>query len=250
MNGSTGDRDDWRQIQFDQLLPATFLQRENRFRVLVEVMGKPTAAHLPNSGRLGELLVPGTPVWLAPADKKALDRRKTAFDLVLVQYAGRYVSVNAHLPGDLVAAALWRREIPIFDCYPHIEREVRLGESRIDFRLSGNSRLPPCWIEIKSVTLVKNGTALFPDAPTVRGRRHVDELIRAVENGNRAAVVFVVQRDDAHQFSPHDASDPNFSQTLQRAALAGVEVLAFCCRVELEGIALMNQIPITLPAFT
>jgi sugar fermentation stimulation protein A len=105
---------------------------------------------------------------------------------------------------------------------------------------------PPCWIEVKSVTLVQQGVARFPDAPTLRGQRHVRELMRAVQEGQRAAVVFVVQREDAERLVPHDENDPAFGRALRQAARAGVEVYAWRCRVGLDAIQLADAIPVQL----
>jgi sugar fermentation stimulation protein A len=203
------------------------------------------AAHLPNSGRLGELLTPGRKVWLAPADLQRSPQRRTAYDLALVEFAGRLVSVDARLPGKLVDAALRQGHLAGFEGYTTVRREVRLGESRMDFWLAGPGQAP-CWVEVKSVTLVEHSTARFPDAPTLRGQRHVRELAQVVEKGTRAAVVFVVQRDDATGFRPHDVADPAFGRMLRQAARAGVEVYAWRCRVSRQGIQLTEAIPVQL----
>jgi sugar fermentation stimulation protein A len=224
---------------------ALFLHRDNRFRVQVQIDDQIVTAHLPNSGRLGELLVPGREVWLTPADPAALGRRRTAYSLALVEYAGRLVSVNAHLPGDLVAKALGCQLLAPFAEYAVVKREVTLGQSRIDFFLSAQDH-PSCWLETKSVTLVNEGTAQFPDAPTARGLRHVLELTRAVERGEKAAVLFVVQRDDAQRFTPHDAADPAFGQALRQAVEAGVAVHALRCCVTREAIQTIDFIPVVL----
>jgi sugar fermentation stimulation protein A len=129
--------------------------------------------------------------------------------------------------------------------YPTIKREVPLGQSRIDYCLSGPDRLP-CWLEVKSVTLVTEKTARFPDAPTARGRRHLDELSRAVLDGDRAAVLFIVQRDDARRFTPNDKADPEFGSALRHAASIGVEIHALSCRVSLESITVDGPIPVIL----
>lgn len=234
------------EIRFDPLIPATFARRDNRFRVQVQIKGRVEAAHLPNSGRLGELLVPGHKVWLAPADARRRSQRRTAYDLTLVEFAGRLVSVDARLPGRLLAEALRHGQFAGFKDYTTVRREVRLGKSRLDFRLEAESERPPCWIEVKSVTLVEKGTARFPDAPTTRGQRHLRELICAVEKGNRAAVAFVVQREDAERFAPHDQADPAFGHILRQAVRAGVEVYAWRCRVSREAIQLLDTIPVLL----
>jgi len=233
-------------VRFDPLVSGIFVKRDNRFRVQVRVGGQIEAAHLPNSGRLGELLMPGHKVWLAPADLDRNPQRRTAYDLALVQFAGRLVSVDARLPGKLVAEALHQGRLTGFEVYTTIRGEVRLGDSRLDFRLDASPAEPPCWLEVKSVTLVENGIARFPDAPTLRGQRHVRELIGAVKSGDRAAVLFVIQRDDAQCFAPYDEADPGFGQVLRQAAEAGVEVHAWRCRVNRKAIQLLDTIPVML----
>jgi sugar fermentation stimulation protein A len=233
-------------MEFDNLIPGSFVQRENRFRVQAKIGGSLVAAHLPNSGRLGELLVPGRTVWLAPIDLTHKPHRRTAYDVTLFEYAGQLVSVDARLPNKLVAEALHAKRLSSFREYAGVEQEVTLGDSRIDLRLNGGSGRPVCWIEVKSVTLIEEGIALFPDAPTKRGQRHVRELMDAVAQGERAAVIFVIQRDDARCFSPHDQADPDFGQVLRAAATNGVEVYAWRCQVSLKAIRLEAPVPVLL----
>jgi sugar fermentation stimulation protein A len=220
------------------LISARFLWRDNRFRVTVEVDGGLETAHLPNSGRLGELLTPGRELRVA---SRPDPRRKTAYDLKLVRFAGVWVSVDARLPNSLFAEAFRAGFLSGFEGYTCLQPEVALDDSRIDFLLTGHAgRL---WVETKSVTLVEGGIARFPDAPTERGRRHLETLKVAVERGDQAAVVFVVQRPDACAFGPYIEADPEFAQKLRQAGLAGVAVLACRCRVSEEEIALDAFIP-------
>lgn len=229
------------EIRFDNLVKGTFVQRDNRFRVQVRLNDDVVAAHLANPGRLRELLVPGREVWLKPAHAP---HRRTGYDLALVAYEGHYVSMNSQLPNRLVAQALQGRLLPGFKDYPVVRPEVRLGESRLDFRLEGAGVL--CWIEVKSVTLVVDGVARFPDAPTARGRRHLRELVDVAAHGDRAAVIFVVQRADAMSFSPNDETDREFGEALRQASETGVEVYALRCAVMLDAIQLRNAIPVYL----
>jgi sugar fermentation stimulation protein A len=232
-------------LRFGPLVGGVFLRRDNRFRAQVRLEGEtdPVAAYLPNPGRLEELLVPERTVWLRPAD--AGRRRRTAYDLCLIEAPGEiWVSLDSRLPNSLVENVLACGGLPGFEMYSQARREVVLGESRLDFLLTGHD--PHCWMEVKSVTLVEDKTAAFPDAPTKRGRRHVRELQAAVEVGERAVVVFVVQREDAREFTPHDATDPAFGTTLRAAADAGVEVRALRCRVTPESIQPLNELPIEL----
>ncbi len=219
-----------------------FLARENRFRVQVEVDGRPVAAHLPNSGRLTELLTPGRPCRLVPRPEP---HRRTPLDLLLVEYAGVLVSVDARLPGPLFAEAVIEGQLPEFSGFVHLEREVRCGESRIDFRLDGPGG--SLWVETKSVTLVEKGVALFPDAPTLRGQRHLYQLAAQVERGEQAAVVFVIQRPDAEAFMPHVQADSAFATALAEVARAGVGVYAFRCNVRLDEIHITDAIPVLFP---
>lgn len=219
-----------------------FLSRDNRFRVTVELAGGPVWAHLPNSGRLGELLVAGRRVVLI---ERPGEGRKTRFDLSLVKMGGGWVSVDARLPNDLVEEALHRGQLAPLAGYPVVRREVSFGRSRFDFLLEAPGRVP-CLVEVKSITLVVEGLGCFPDAVTARGRRHLNELAEAVAAGYRAAVLFCVQRDDAAGVRPHDESDPEFGQALREAARRGVEVYAYACSVEPGRAEIIHPLPIHL----
>ncbi len=227
------------------LQPARFVRRENRFRAVVERDGELAAAHVPNSGRLGELFTPGAAVWVAPWAEPA--SRKTACRLALVEYAGTLVSVDAQLPNALAAEALAAGRLAPLGGYGRVQREVGAGASRLDFLLSdGPAAAPRCWLEVKSVTLVEDGCALFPDAPTVRGVKHLEELAGLRRMGDRVAVGFVVQRPDAVRFSPHPTADPAFSAALRRTQRAGVEVYAWRCAVSLSAIELTDALAVVL----
>ena len=221
-------------MKLPELVPGRFIRRDNRFRATVKVGGEEVWAHVPNSGKLTDLFQSGRPVWLAPA---AAPHRKTAFDLMLVELPSGLVSADARLPNPLFAEALKAGRVAGFD-YAEVEREVAVGASRIDFRLSG----PPgeCWVETKSVTLVEDGVALFPDVPTARGSRHLQELMALKSRGMRAAVVFVIQRQDAGAFAPHERVDPLFASTLREAMSVGVEVRALLCKVTFEEITISD----------
>ena len=227
------------------LQPARFVRRENRFRAIVERDGQLLAAHVPNSGRLGELFTPGAAVWVALFQDLA--GRKTACHLALVEYAGTLVSVDARLPNRLVAEALAGGRLAPLVGYSRVQPEVRVGSSRLDFLLSDGPEAdrPRCWLEVKSVTLVEDGLALFPDAPTMRGVRHLEELAALRRNGERVAVGFVIQRSDAMRFAPHPTADPAFAATLRRVQSEGVEVYAWRCALDHNAIELTDPVPVT-----
>lgn len=223
------------------LITASFVERANRFVCWVEVNGRKEKAHLPNSGRLRELLAPGRQVYLVEA--KSLERR-TRYDMLLVAIDSVLASVDARLPNDLVEEGLRGGMLAPFRQYSEICREVRYGHSRLDFMLRKDGRF--CYIEAKSITLVEGGRGLFPDAPTQRGRQHVLELIQARREGRDAAIVFVVQRHDATGFSPNDATDPAFGKALREAQAEGVGIYAYGCRVSLREIVIESELPVLL----
>ncbi|MFQ5933540.1 MAG: DNA/RNA nuclease SfsA [Dehalococcoidia bacterium] len=220
---------------------ASFIERVNRFAALVCLEGSEVLAHVPNSGRLRELFTPEQTVYLAP---RLGSHRKTAYDLCLVELGKTLVSCDARLPSPVVEEALRLGKLAPFRGYSTIEREVTFGESRLDLMLSGPQGC--CFIEAKSITLVEGDAALFPDAPTTRGTRHVRSLAEAVGQGHRAAVVLVVQRDDASYFTPYEEADPQFASVLGEAAALGVEVYAYGCRVSLTEVVLARELPVHL----
>ena len=199
-------------------------------------------AHLPNSGRMTELLVPGAKAYVSPAPPAAV--RKTAWDLTLIEYRELLVSVDSRLPGALLREAIGAAALPEFDGFRLVRQEVVFEDSRIDLLLSGEQGL--CYLEAKSVNLVEGRTALFPDAPTERGRKHLGSLARAARQGHRAAVAFVVQRADAHELSPHRSADPLFCDALKEAVEVGVEAYAYRCRVSRREIAIVESMPMKL----
>lgn len=224
------------------LREAVFVDRPNRFLAVVRLDGREVLAHVANSGRLRELFVPGTPVFLTPAPADA--ERKTAYDLTLIDVNGVLVAVDARLPNTLLAEAIEGGRLPGFLGYDQVRREVMLNESRIDLELTGKPQ--PCYIEAKSVTLVEEGVGLFPDAPTARGRKHLRALQEAVGSGHRAAVAFVILRPDVRSFSPNHSADGEFSETLRQAAASGVEVHAYACRVARRCVEISHPVPVDL----
>jgi len=207
-----------------KVLEGVFVRRLTRFSALVNVEGKALPCFLPNPGRLCELLVPNVRVVLRGSAVKG--GRKTVYDVVGVYSDGTLVSIDSRVPNKLVFEALKRGSLLEFRGYNLVKPEYRHGQARFDFLLCGSAG-KPCLLEVKSCTLVRNGVAMFPDAPTERGTRHVLELAKALNEGFRAAVLFIVQRGDAKVFTSNDETDPKFGRALREAVKEGVEVYAY-----------------------
>jgi sugar fermentation stimulation protein A len=225
-----------------RLCRGVFQERPNRFLAMVKVEEAVVPSYLPNPGRMHELLYPGVEVLLQEVG--ATPHRKTAYDLIGVLQKDQMVSVDTRVPNRLVLKALRNRDLDEFSEYHVIHPEYRYGHSRIDFYLAKSGER--CLLEVKSCTLVEEGVALFPDAPTKRGRRHLSELIMAKREGWRACVVFVVQRSDAQMFTPNDATDPAFGALLRRAVREGVEAYTYITGFTGQKIILNGQIEVTL----
>ena len=208
---------------------------------MVQVGDKTVVCFLPNPGRLEELLVTDAEVVL----KKAVrGERKTLYDLVGVYYGNQIVSLDSHLPNRLVFEALKNRDFPEFSQYAKIKPEHLYGHARFDFLLSNNNA--PCLLEVKSCTLVKDGVAMFPDAPIKRGARHVSELVKAKNNGYRACILFIIQRADAYAFKPNDEMDVAFGKALRQAVESGVEVYAYSSEFAVDRIVLKGRVKVVL----
>ena len=223
------------------LAEVTFIRRLNRFAALMNLQGREVMAHVPNSGRMQELLIPGTTMFLAPVSHPG---RKTDYDLALVDLGDVLVSADARLPNALLQEALEEGKLAEFQGYTFLRREVTYEDSRLDLLLEGNEGL--CYVEAKSVTLVEEGIGPFPDAPTTRGQRHLKTLAQAVARGNRGTVVFVLQRGDAHALMPNKTADPVFCQTLERAVREGVEAYAYTCQVSRKEVQIVERVPVVL----
>lgn len=246
-----------RGLSFDYpggIFPVRVLSRPNRFLVRVRFPGGPTAAaHLPNPGRLRELLTPGVRghVWLRPR-RAPPGGRRTGYTLVDVRApaGGRgWVSVDTQLARVLVERALSRGLLPPLDNWGLWTSEVRWGAHRFDHAVVENGRTsrPSALLEVKSSNLREGRTALFPDAPTVRGTGHVEALTRFVRSGGRAALLFLVQRSDVSELRPYGAMDPAFARAVERARRAGVRLLARSLRVHPGGAAWGRELPVRAP---
>lgn len=220
--------------------PGAFVARPNRFIARVKIGGSTVSAHMPNTGRLRELLLPGTPVLVSEHPGSS---RKTRYTLRLVWQKDHWVCIDSASANDVAAEALSRGRIPELAGYASFRREVTAGNSRFDFLLTGER---PCWVEVKGVTLVRDGWAAFPDAPTERGRRHIAELVERRRAGEDAAVLFIVQNPSARIFRPHHETDPEFARLVRTAARNGVRILAYRLSVDETEMAVEQSIPVRI----
>lgn len=225
---------------YSKVIPAIFLSRPNRFIAHVLVDGKEEIAHVKNTGRCRELLLPGATVYLycAPEDSP----RKTKYDLIAVYKGDRLVNMDSQAPN--AVSEEWLRK-----CLPHadIRREVTFGDSRFDFRIIEGEHTT--FLEVKGVTLERDNIAMFPDAPTERGLKHLKELIRCKELGYGAAVLFVVKMKGIQAFRPNDETHPAFGDALREAQRAGVGIFVMDCTVTPDTLNIDSPIPLDPTAF-
>ncbi|MDH5762939.1 MAG: DNA/RNA nuclease SfsA [Nitrospinota bacterium] len=216
-----------------RMVDGVFLERPNRYLAQVEIEGRQVSAHVPDPGRLPGLMIPKRRVRLIhnPGAK-----RKTDYTLALVRHGRIWVSVYPVFANRLVKDALDRHALPGLSGYSAVSPEVKVGKSRFDFQLTFADG--PMMVEVKSVSLVEDRVGKFPDAPTERGLRHVEELMELKRKGTRTAVVFVSQRSDTRTITSNDAIDPEFGKRLREAKQAGVELYGFNCKVTASTVSL------------
>jgi len=233
-------------LEFPQpLIEGRLLKRYKRFLADVELKnGEVITAHTANTGKMTGCSEPGSRVWLSGSDNP---KRKYPHSWEIVEVApGVLCGINTLLGNQLVSEAIAAGQILELQGYADIRREVPYGEerSRIDLLLEPVEFMPSCYVEVKNVTLANQGVALFPDAVTVRGAKHLRELIRVVDQGARAVVFYCVQRNDCHVFRPADTIDAAYAQTLREAMKKGVEAIAYQADVRVTGICLTKAMPV------
>ncbi len=218
-------------MRFPPLIKGKFIRRKNRFVCEVEINGSGKEAVIRNTGRLKELLVPEAEIFL-----KRKDKGKYEYEIVLVNTDNGLICVDSHIPSELFVEFMRREGYPVKP--ESVKREVKVLNSRIDLLI--NERY---LIETKSVNLIDNGVALFPDAPTERGKRHI-EVLRKLSDTYEPIIVFVVQANFAKIFSPNYKTDEEFSRALENFYLSGFKVMAFKCSVEEGSIEIEREIPV------
>lgn len=231
-------------MQYDKIVTGIFRERPNRFIAYVEINGSLETVHVKNTGRCRELLVPGAKVYLAESDHTG---RKTKYDLVAVEKLRNslpplLVNMDSQAPNQAVAE--WLGKGSLFSAQAVIRREVTYGSSRFDFYIEDGKRR--IFLEVKGVTLEQEGHVSFPDAPTERGVKHIQELIRSMEEGYEAYLLFVVQMKGIKDFSPNDEHHPEFGRTLRQAEAAGVHILAMDCMITDHTMQIDQPVPVLL----
>lgn len=227
----------------ERMVDGIFLERPNRYLAQVEIEGRQVSAHVPDPGRLPGLMIPQRRVRLI---YNSSEKRKTDYTLALVKHGRIWVSVFPVFANRLVGDALANRALTGFSDYTDFSSEVKVGHSRFDFLLNFSDG--PMLVEVKSVSLVEQTVGKFPDAPTERGRRHVEELIELKRKGNRTAVVFVSQRSDTRSITSNDMIDPEFGKRLREAKQAGVELYGFNCKVTASTVTLDAPVEVVMQA--
>lgn len=206
------------------IIHGTFVDRPNRFTVTFKYDNKLENAHLRDPGRLKELLLPDVELLLRPALNTA--NRKTKFDVIAVLKDDLWILINSGFHSDIASDLIDSQIIDEFKGYFVQKREYTYGKSRIDFLLN-NKDNKKMLVEVKGCTLVDDGFAKFPDAPTIRGKRHVEELISAKKEGLEASILFLIFCEDAKCFSPNFLMDPDFSNALKEAKKVGVNIISY-----------------------
>ena len=216
----------------------TFLRRPNRFIAHVRIDGAEQVVHVKNTGRCRELLPEGAQVWCQHFNS---DKRKTAYDLIAVQKGKRLINMDSQAPNK--AAAEWLQAGGLGQL-EKLRSEVTHGDSRFDFSFIKDGK--PCFLEVKGCTLETDGICAFPDAPTLRGAKHLRHLTALAKEGYGAYVLFVIQMSDVVCIHPNDATDPAFGEALRQAAAAGVQVLAMDCAVTPNSMTIRKAVAVRL----
>lgn len=226
-------------MKYEHTEKAIFLERPNRFIAYVNLDGRTETVHVKNTGRCKELLIPGTEIIL---EKSRNPARKTKYDLISVRKSNRWINMDSQIPNK--AAEEWLLKGSLFPEEIQIRREKTFGNSRFDLYVESSRR--KAFMEVKGVTLEENNIARFPDAPTQRGLKHVEELTHCIRDGYEAYLLFVIQMKGITCFEPNWNTHPEFGEALIDAQNAGVKLLAYDCFVTENLMEIRDPVPINL----
>lgn len=224
-------------MKYENIKMGNFIERPNRFIAHIEVDGNIEICHVKNTGRCKELLIPYSKVFVQEFDS---DKRKTKYDLISVYKENKLVNIDSQAPNKVVAEFLPK----LFDDIKYIKPEAKYKNSRFDFYVETIS--DRIFLEVKGVTLEDNGVVLFPDAPTERGIKHINELIECKHDGYLAYIIFVIQMKDVKYFTPNNITHKAFGDALKRAKDKGVEILSFDCNVTMDSITAKDLVEVRI----
>lgn len=227
-------------MRYSNIRKAEFIRRPNRFIAHVLMDGEEVICHVKNTGRLKELLLPGATVFLEESDNLT---RKTRFDLVCVLRGDEVVNIDSQAPNQAVGE--WLKSGGLFEDVSYVKAEARYGDSRFDFYVESSSGRK-AFLEVKGVTLLQDGVARFPDAPTIRGVKHIVELVKCLEDGYEAYVLFLLEMKGSKWMEPNDVTHPAFGKALREAAEKGVKILAYDCLVTPESLEVDKKVEVRL----
>lgn len=226
-------------MKYENITEGVFLERPNRFIAYVEIAGKKETVHVKNTGRCKELLIPRAQVYLQKSNNP---ERKTAWDLIGVKKQNRLINMDSQIPNAVVEE--WIKAGNLFTDVDKVKREVTYGKSRFDLYVEADGK--KIFIEVKGVTLEEEGVVRFPDAPSERAVKHVEELCEAKKNGYEAYIIFVIQMSHVRYFTPNMDTHRAFGEALKKAASQGVHVLAYDSMVKKDSIVLKKEVPVIL----
>ncbi len=226
------------------LIKAKILKRYKRFLADIELpSGEIVCAHVPNTGRMTACWGEGWDVYLSQSDNP---KRKLKYTLELTHNGETLIGVNTSATNKIVLNALEQKQIPEFSQFLNIAPEQKILDSRLDFYLSNNQDEKGTYLEVKNATLVENNIALFPDAVTTRGQKHLRDLIEIKKMGFGAAMLYVINREDANTFKPAELVDPVYAKLLREAHMSGVQIIAYACKLSNKEISISHKVDIKL----
>ena len=226
-------------MRYEKITKGKFISRPNRFKAYVELNGEEELVHVKNTGRCAELLKAGATVYVQKSDK---EERKTKWDLIAVEKGERMINMDSQIPNQVVKE--WLEKENLFENITCIRPEYTYGNSRFDLYVEAGER--KIFIEVKGVTLEEDGVVRFPDAPSERAVKHVEELQKAVKDGYEAYAFFVIKMKDVRYFTPNRQTHPEFAEALAEAERNGVKILAYDCSVTEDSIELGKEVPVVL----
>ncbi len=226
----------------EKLVSGKLIKRYKRFLADVELDdGSVVVSHCTNSGSMKTCIEEGAPVYLSPANDP---KRKTKFTWEMIFMNGAWIGINTMIPNKIAFDAIRNGEIEKLKGYTSVRREVKFGDSRFD--IYAENEFEKCFVEVKNVTMKVGNYALFPDAVTTRGRKHLETLIEVKKSGIRAVMLYVIQRMDVEVFGPAEDIDPEYAKSLRKAIRHGVEIIAVQAKVSPENIELIGEMPVEI----